>query len=158
MALAPFSHPTMPLVHGAGPVRRWRLLAVVALCVLVVGWLFGLTATARGWLTMGLTVLLVALLRAHRGNGARWLARVLCEYAVVGVLAVLLATPLGPQPQPTHRQPGRATASAATELCPPIVQGVAGALCHKVDRLWQQAKARAKAAQTPTTTTRPHRR
>jgi hypothetical protein len=35
----------------------------------------------------------VALLTIHRRYGPRWLARALAEYAVVGLLATLLATP-----------------------------------------------------------------
>jgi hypothetical protein len=146
MALIPL-HPTLPLGRPAAP--RWRLPAVVALCVLAVGYTFGLTRTPRGWLTMALVVAVVAL---ARGYGLRQLPRLVAEWAVVAVLAVLLATPFGPKLEPAQ---GHRAEASATGLCPAVVQGLAGKACHQLDRLI----AKAKAAQTsPTTTTRPHRR
>jgi hypothetical protein len=151
MARHPVAVPLFPSRSGPRP----RLLALVGLCLLLAGWLAGLTRSGRGWLTIGLAALLVVLLAVHhRDGGRRWLARVICEYAVVAALAVLLVA-AGVHPQPAH-QPGRARASAAGELCPSIVRDVAGGVCDRLEALWRKAKADQRAS--PTTTTRPHRR
>jgi hypothetical protein len=47
--------------------------------------------SGRGLLTIALATALVALLTIHRRNGPRWLARAVAEYAVVALLATLLA-------------------------------------------------------------------
>jgi hypothetical protein len=142
---------TVPLARQSG--LRWRLLASICLCLLVAGWLAGLTRSGRGWLTIGLAELLVILLAVHhRDGGRRWLARVVCEYAVVAALAMLLLVAGGGAPQPAH-QPSKAKANAAGQLCPAVVRGLAGGLCDRLDQAWQQAKRKTDQQSTPSTTT-----
>jgi hypothetical protein len=60
--------------------------------------------SGRGLLTVALAAVVVALLTLHRRYGPRPLARALFEYAVVFLLAVLVATtgvPLDPPAAPT---------------------------------------------------------
>jgi hypothetical protein len=107
MALVPFPYGSYgPPPYGPTPGRvrdRLRRQAVLGLGLVVVGWLAGLTGSGRGWLTITLAWLVVLLLGVHRASGAGWLARVVAEYTVVAVLAVLLATTTGtPQPPATH--------------------------------------------------------
>jgi hypothetical protein len=93
---------------------RWRLFAVIALCVLVVGFLAGLTGTTGGLVALGLAVLLVMLLGAHHASGGqRRLARAIAEYTAVVVLVALLAAHYGPHPASTRHQarPGPAVAA-----------------------------------------------
>jgi hypothetical protein len=148
--------PVPPAFPGPAPRFRLRLLALVAAALLMAGWFAGLTRSGRGWLTIGLAVLVVVLLAVHRRDGGtRWLARVVCEYAAVALLAVLLVLAAGgaPQRHPAHHRP--TTAGAAGELCPAVVREAAGGLCDRVEALWRQAKAKARADQaSPTTTTR----
>jgi hypothetical protein len=143
---------TLPLAtRPAG--RRLRLLGLIGACLLVAGWLAGLTATRRGWLTIGLAGLVLTLLALHhRDGGGRWLVRVLCEYAAVGLLAGLLViafTPPAPRPPAQHRP---ATANASGQLCPKPVQAAAGGACDFITRLWHQTHG-AGQPQAPTTTT-----
>ena len=146
--------PAAPLPQGSG--LRLRLLVLVAAVLLMAGWFAGLLRSGRGWLTIGLAVLVVVLLAVHRRDGGRrWLARVVCEYATVALLAALLVLAAGgaPQQHPAHRRP--TTAGTAGQLCPLVVREVAGGLCDRVEALWRQAKAKARADQaSPTTTTR----
>jgi hypothetical protein len=67
--------------------------------------------SGRGLLTVGLAAAVVALLTLHRRYGPRPLARALAEYAVVFLLAVLVATtgvpleaPAAPTSQAQHRR------------------------------------------------------
>jgi hypothetical protein len=76
---------------------RWRLVAVIALCVLVVGFLAGLTGTTGGLVALGLAVVLVVQFGAHHAaGGPRRLTRALVEAAVVALLVALLAAHYGP--------------------------------------------------------------
>jgi gamma-glutamyltranspeptidase len=62
--------------------------------------------SGRGLLTVALTAAVVGLLTLHRRYGPRPLARALFEYAVVFLLAVLVATtgvPLNPPAAPTSQ-------------------------------------------------------
>ncbi len=140
--------PTEPLLppHGRG---RWRWVLVAGgafLCV--VSWVLthdtapGIGLSLRSWLTLALAALVVVLLSAYRAAGLRLLLRAVAEYTVVAVLAVLLATTTtttGRGPQPA-RQPSKAKANAAAELCPTLVQAFAGGICDRLDQAWQQAK------------------
>ncbi len=146
-----------PLPQPSG--LRLRLLALIAAVLLMAGWFAGLMRSGRGWLTIGLAVLVVVLLAVHRRDGGRrWLARVVCEYAAVALLAALLVLAAGgaPQQHPAHHRP--TTAGATGELCPAVVREAAGGLCNRVEALWRNAKARADQQAAPTTTTRPRRR
>ncbi len=97
---------------------RWRLLAVTALSVVVVGFLAGLTGTTGGLVAIGLAVVLVVLLGMHHASGRRWLARALAEYAVVAVLVVLLAGHFNPHPAPAAKHPARPNPAAAAPARP----------------------------------------
>jgi small-conductance mechanosensitive channel len=145
-AWAPWDAPTEPLLppHGRG---RWRWVIVAGggfLCV--VSWVLthdtaaGVGLSLRSWLTLALAALVVVLLSAYRAAGLRLLLRAVAEYTVVAVLAALLATTTaGRGPQPA-RQPSKAKANAAAELCPTLVQAFAGGICDRLDQAWQQAK------------------
>ena len=147
---------------------RWLCLAVAA----AGAWAFvsyvvshnhdpGRGLAARGWLVLGLAVLLVVLLGVHRRRrGLRALVRALAEYAIVALLAVLLTltatgVPLLPpsgqavKQQATKQatakqQAGRASEHAAnagnagkqaTHGCPAVWQVPAWVGC-----LWRQAQ------------------
>jgi hypothetical protein len=137
------------------PARRPRLLALVAVFLVVAAWLTGQLVSHRGWLMVALAWLLVLALTGHRDAGAGRLLRMLGEYAAVAVLAVLLVTGSAAGDQPVH--PGRATAGAAGQLCSDAIRGIAGAACDLIGDVWRQAKRRS-AEQTPTTTTGKDRR
>jgi hypothetical protein len=97
---------------------RWRLLAVTALTVVVVGFLAGLTGTKGGLVALGLAVVLVVLLGMHHASGRRWLVRAAAEYAVVAVLVVLLAGHFSPHPAPAAKHPARPKPAAAAPARP----------------------------------------
>ncbi len=153
----PGAYNPVPLPRSSG--LRLRLLAIIGLCLLVAGWLAGLTATRRGWLTIGLAGLAVVLLAVHyRDGGGRWLARVVCEYATVAALAVLLVIAAGgtSQQPPAHRHP--ATATTAGQLCPKPIQAAVGGACDFIAELWHHTQRRTGQQPAPPTTTRPRRR
>jgi hypothetical protein len=126
----------------------------------------------RSWLTLALAALVVVLLTVHRARrpARAPLARALAEYAVVALLAALLATAGGQQPtepaqdqagrqrsteRPADRRPPaeRADASAADRR-PGIVRVVTGVrdwLAH----LWHDAGDLADRRTSPTSTTTP---
>ena len=135
------------------PARRPRLLALVAVFLVVAAWLTGQLTSTRGWLMVALAWLLVVALTGHRDAGLRHLARMLAEYAAVAVLAVLLVTGTGIAKPTLPRNQGRTTAGAS-QLCPDAVQGVAGSACDFLAHIWRAAKqAKDRAATTPPTST-----
>jgi len=106
----------------------------------------------RAWLTLALAALLLVQLSLHRASGGgRWLARVTAEYAVVALLAVLLATTAAAGVQlPAAKQPaGRPTTAATTAAgpCPSPVQVRAWLAC-----IWRQAAQQAGNRRPPPTT------
>src|SRR6266498_3400261 len=109
------------------PARRPRLLALVAVFLVVAAWLTG-----------------------HRDTGAGRLLRMLGEYSAVAALAVLLVTgpAAGAPHQPAH--PGRATAGAAGPLCPDAIRGIASSACDLIGRTWRAAKEAKQQATAPT--------
>jgi len=137
------------------PARRPRLLALVAVFLVVAAWLTGQLTSSRGWVMVALAWLLVLALTGHRDAGGGRLLRMLGEYGAVAVLAVLLVTgpAAGAPHQPAH--PGRATAGAAGPLCPDAIRGIASSACDLIGRTWRAAKeAKERASTPPTTTTR----
>jgi hypothetical protein len=78
--------------------------------------------SVRGLLTVALAALVVALLTIHRRNGPRPLARAVAEYAVVFLLATLVATTGITLDQPTAA--GGKTASAAPGQRPALVKTI----------------------------------
>jgi hypothetical protein len=109
---APLVDPGPSYLHSARSVGRWLwpTLAVSGF-VAVTGFVLGHDDPApglsgRGLLTVALAAAVVALLTLHRRYGPRPLARALVEYAVVFLLAVLVATtgvPLDPPDAPTSQ-------------------------------------------------------
>jgi hypothetical protein len=162
--------------RAAGSLGRWWWPAAALVGFLaVVGYVFrhdpqpGLSD--RGWLTLALAAAVVLLLTVHRagrGRPPRWpLARALAEYAVVALLAVLLATAGGQQPpaqhpeggagrrQPTERPANRPPAEQAdattTDRRPGVVRVVTGAWGWLAE-LWRTAGELADRRSSPTST------
>jgi hypothetical protein len=109
---APLVDPGPRYLHSARSVGRWLwpTLAVSGFLA-VTGFVLGHDdptpgLSGRGLLTVALAAAVVALLTLHRRYGPRPLARALAEYAVVFLLAVLVATtgiPLNPPAAPTSQ-------------------------------------------------------
>jgi hypothetical protein len=79
----------------------------------------------RGLLTIALAALVVILLTLHRRDGTWSLARALVEYAVVFLLAVLLATTGLDVDQPPAAADDR-QASAARDQRPALIKAIDG--------------------------------
>jgi hypothetical protein len=165
----------LPL-RAAGSLRRWwwPLSATVGFLA-VVGYTLARDPqpglSERGWLTLALAAVVVLLLTAHRAGHRRPprapLARALAEYAVVALLAVLLAAAGGQPPaqrvedeagrrQPTERpadprQPAE-RADAGADRRPGIVRVVTGAWGWLAD-LWHAANQQGDRPTPPSTTT-----
>jgi hypothetical protein len=116
----------------------------------------------RGLLTIALAAAVVVLLTIRRAAGPGPLTRALFEYAVVFLLAVLLATTgLDPSQPP----PGTEQASAARDQRPTLIQAIDGfgdwlnewrAWVHKeTDRRAQSSPATSPAPPLPSSTRRP---
>ena len=89
-------HGPLPLRAANSVARWWWPTAAVSGFVAVVGYALGHDDPApglshRGLLTIALTAVVVVLLTIHRRYGSRSLARAVTEYAVVALLATLLA-------------------------------------------------------------------
>jgi hypothetical protein len=143
-----------PPARTRRPARRPRLLALVAVFLVVAAWLTGQLASTRGWLMVALAWALVFALTGHRDAGGwRHLLRMLGEYGAVAVLAVLLVTgpAAGTPHQPADRD--RAMAGAAGQLCPDAIRGIAGSAGDLIGRTWRAAKKSRQQATAPTTTT-----
>jgi hypothetical protein len=83
--------------------------------------------SGRGLLTVALAAAVVGLLTLHRRYGPRPLARALVEYAVVFLLAVLVATtgvPLDQPPAASGRTTGGRTAHAVPDQRPALVKTI----------------------------------
>jgi hypothetical protein len=164
--------------RAAGSLRRWwwPLSATVGFLA-VVGYTLahdpqpGLAN--RSWLTLALAAVVVLLLTAHRAGHRRpprWpLARAVAEYAVVALLAVLLATAGGPPPaqrsedgagrrqateRPAERRRPAEHADATVDRRPGIVRVVSGAWGWLAD-LWHAANQQADRSAPPPSTTTP---
>jgi hypothetical protein len=161
----PGAYDTAPLPGPGRLTERTRWLWLVPLVIgflTLLGWVAshdpgpGLALSNRGWLTIAAAAVLMGLLSVHRNDGLRHLARMVAEYAVVAVLATLVATSAGVAGQTPAAPHTRAQARAqAAGACPSVLQARAWLTC-----LWHQASAAAKANQqaSPTTTTQPRRR
>jgi hypothetical protein len=168
----------LPL-RAAGSLARWwwPITAIVGFLA-VVGYVFthdpqpGLSN--RSWLTVVLAAVVVLLLTVHRGSRGRPprapLARALAEYAVVGLLAVLLATAGSGQPaehaedgagrrqsieRPAQRRPSAERADAGVaDRRPGIVRVVTG-VWGWASQLWRDAGQQAGRSAPPPSTTTP---
>jgi hypothetical protein len=177
----PLNDPGPLPLRAAGSLARWwwPITAVVGFLA-VVGYVLGHDVPGpglsnRGWLTVVAAAGVVVLLTVHRaGRGGpprAPLARALAEYAVVALLAALLATAGAgqhpaeraedragrrpPTEQPTdRRQPGeRAVANPAVDRRPGLVRVVTGTWGWLVE-LWDTAgELTDRSAPPPATTT-----
>jgi hypothetical protein len=176
----PIADPGSLPLRAAGSLARWwwPISAIVGFLTVVAYVLRhdpqpGLSN--RSWLTLVLAALVVLLLTVHRAGRGRPprapLARALAEYAVVALLAVLLATAgAGQQPagrvedragrrqsteRPAHRyQPAEHADAGVADRRPGIVRvvtGVGGWLAG----LWRDADQQADRRTPPTSTTTP---
>jgi hypothetical protein len=184
----PLDDPGPLPLRAAGSLARWSwpITAVVGFLA-VVGYVLahdrGPGLSNRGWLTVVLAAVVVATLsvRRTRGIGRAPLARALAEYAVVALLAVLLATadagqqqPSAPTEdgagrrlsteQPTDRRPPaeqdrhqpaeHADAGAVADRRPGIVRVVTG-VWGWLAELWHTASQQADRRSSPPSTTTP---
>jgi len=166
----------LPL-RAAGSVARWwwPISAIVGFLT-IVGYVFrhdpqpGLSN--RGWLTVVLAAAVVVLLTVHRASRGRLarapLARALAEYALVALLAVLLATASAEQPvgraedgagrhQSTerpaqHHQPAERADAGTADRRPGIVRVVTG-VWGWLTELWHTASELADRSAPPPSTT-----
>jgi hypothetical protein len=130
---APLVDPGPRSLHAARSLGRWwwPTLAVGGFLA-VTGFVLrhddpapGLSG--RGLLTVAAAAAVVALLTLHRRYGPRPLARALAEYAVVFLLAVLVATtgvPLDQPPAPNHKPTTSEQASAVSDQRPALVKTI----------------------------------
>jgi hypothetical protein len=171
-------HGPLPL-RAAGSLGRWwwPILAVagfLAVVVHVVDYDHPAPRLAgRGLLTIALAAVVVVLLSAHRRAGPLALARAVAEYAVVALLAALLATAGGTvDQQPANRaagagaqahaaagddQPGVIRAgTAVARAVTGVIRAVTEAAGWLVD-LWRQSDAKTDHPNRSTSTTGPTR-
>jgi hypothetical protein len=165
---APLVDPGPAPLHAARSVGRWLwpTVAVTGFLALT-GFVLGHDDPApglsrRGLLTIALAAVVVVLLTIRRAAGPGPLARALVEYAVVFLLAMLLATTgLDPSQPPA----GAEQASAAADQRPALVKTVDGfwdwlsewrAWVHKeTNRRAHSASATSPAPPPPSATRRP---
>jgi hypothetical protein len=147
--------------HPATRRTRWLwLVPLVAGFLAVLGIVIshdpgpGVALSGRGWFTIALAALLVALLAIHRNAGQ--LMRALAEYTVVVLLAVLLVSATGMQqaPAPAKQPASRAGAATKTagDACPSIVQVRDWLAC-----LWHAGQEASRRAHSTPTTTQPRK-
>jgi hypothetical protein len=177
----PLADPGPLPLRAAGSLARWwwPTSAIIGFLA-VVGYVFGHDdprpgLSNRGWLTVVLAAVVVLLLTAHRASRGRPprapLARAMAEYAVVALLAALLATAgAGQQPakraepeagrrqlteRPADRsQPAEHADAGAADRRPGIVRAVSG-VWGWLAELWHTAGEQADRSTPPTSTTTP---
>jgi hypothetical protein len=154
-------------LHAARSVGRWLwpTLAVSGFLA-VTGFVLGHDDPApglsrRGLLTIALAAVVVILLTIHRRYGPRPLARALLEYAVVFLLAVLLATTGLDPSQP----PASAEQATTADQRPALIKTIDGFwdwlnewrawVRKETDRRAQTASASSPAPPLPSSTRRP---
>jgi hypothetical protein len=138
-------------LRAAGSLGRWLWFTAAVVGFLgVVGYVLshddpqpGLSD--RGWLTVALAAVLVVLLAVRRAAGPGPLARAMAEYAVVALLAVLLATASG-----AHQPAEHASNPSSTRDRPAVVQATVG-VWDWLAALWHHASEQANPP--PSTTT-----
>jgi hypothetical protein len=176
----PLDDPGSLPLRAAGSLHRWWWpTAAIGGFLTVVAYVLGHDPqpglSNRSWLIITLAAVVVVLLTVHRASRGRPprapLARALAEYAVVALLAVLLATAgTGQQPagrgedgagrrqsteRPANRRPPAEHADAGTaDRRPGIVRVVTG-VGHWLIELWHAADQQANRATPPTSTTTP---
>jgi len=182
----PLDDPGPLPLRAANSLRRWWWpTAAIVGFLAVVGFVLGHDPrpglSNRSWLTITLAAVVVLLLTIHRAGRDRPprapLARAIGEYAVVALLAVLLATASGqPEPaervrdvagtrqsteRPAQRQPAEhdrrppaERADAGTDRRPGIVRVVTG-VWGWLARQWHTASEQADHSVPPPSTTIP---
>jgi hypothetical protein len=169
----------LPLRAASSLARWWWPISAIVGFLTVIGYVLGHDPqpglSDRSWLTLVLAAVVVVLLTVHRAGRGRLprapLARALAEYAVVALLAVLLAT-AGRSQQPAERvedgagrrqaterpaqrrQPAE-RADAATAVRRPGIVRVATGLWGWLAELWHSAGELADRSTSPTSTTSP---
>jgi hypothetical protein len=167
----------LPLRAAGSLARWWWPISAIVGFLTVVGYVLGHDPqpglSNRGWLTVVLAAVVVVLLTVHRAGRGRPprapLARALAEYAVVALLAALLAT-AGQQPatraepeaghrQSTERpadrrQPAEHADAGAADQRPGIVRVAAG-VWGWLAELWHTAGELTDRATPPPSTTIP---
>jgi hypothetical protein len=169
----------LPLRAAGSLARWWWPISAIVSFLTVVGYVLGHDPqpglSNRGWLTVVLAALVVILLTVHRASRGRPprapLARALAEYAVVALLAALLATAgAGQQPatraEPEagrrqlterpdqRRQPAEHADAGAADRRPRIVRVAAG-VWGWLAELWHTAGELTDRSTPPTSTTTP---
>jgi hypothetical protein len=168
----------LPLRATGSLARWWWPISAIVGFLAVVAYVLGHDPqpglSNRGWLAIALAAVVVVLLTIHRaGRGGpprAPLARAVAEYAVVALLAALLAAGAGQQPtgraedragrgpsteRPADaRQPAERADSGAAERRPAIVRLVTG-VGHWLAGLWRDATEQADRRTPPTSTTTP---
>jgi hypothetical protein len=174
----PLADPGPLPLRAAGSLARWwwPSSAIVGFLA-VVGYVLGHDSqpglSDRGWLTVVLAAVVVVLLTVHRAGRGRPprapLARALAEYAVVALLAVLLATAGSGQPPAERvedaagrrqsierpadrRRPAEHVDAGTADRRPGIVRVVSGVWGWLV-QLWHTAGELADRSAPPTSTT-----
>jgi hypothetical protein len=167
-------HDPLPL-RAAGSVARWwwptlAVASFLAVAVYVTGHDPG--PSQRGLVTIALAALVVVLLTIHRTAGPRRLARAAAEYAVVALLAAMLALtaagnqqPVTPAAKGEAKHPATARAEASQDrpwvlrvttgvirAVTKAIRAVTGAAGWLVD-LWRQADAKTDHHNRPPPTT-----
>jgi hypothetical protein len=152
-------HP-LPL-RAAGSLGRWLWpLTAVGSFLVVVSYVVALDPpphpglSDRGLLTLALAAVVVVLLTIRRAAGPGPLARAVAEYAVVALVAVLLATGAGAAQQPADEAEPADTAARAGEGRPAVVQAAVGVRDWLAD-LWRRADQEADRRSRPPSTTTP---
>ena len=130
---APLVDPGPRPLQAAHSIGRWLWPTVaVGGFLTVTGFVLGHDDPApglsgRGLLTVALAAAVVALLTLHRRYGPRPLARALAEYAVVFLLALLVATsgvPLDQPPAASQRTTSGKPAHAAPDQRPALIKTI----------------------------------
>jgi hypothetical protein len=173
----------LPLRSAGSAGRWWWPISAIVGFLAVVGYVSGHDRqpglSDRGWLTMILAAVVVVLLTVHRASRGRPprapLARALAEYAVVALLAVLLATAGVGQQLPAERgedsagrrpsterpadrrQPAEHADTTTADRRPGIVR-VATGVWGWVHQLWRDAGEQADQRTPPPSTTTPKER
>ena len=157
--LRPRALPAPPAALPALPVRtRWLwVLPLLAGLLVIFGWTVahdpgpGLALSNRGWLTVGLALLLALLLAKHRAAGGRQLAAALAQYAAVASLTLLLT--FAPRaPAKVQARPAPRPSAQALDL----TEGCGSVSLKWVKCLWDRTGAKARQL-SPTTTTTPRK-
>ena len=137
---------------------RWLwVLPLLGGLLAVFGWTVahdpgpGLALSNRGWVTVGLALLLALLLAKHRAASARQLTAALAQYAAVAALTLLLT--LAPQaPAKVQARPAPRPSAQTLDL----TEGCGSVSLKWVKCLWDRTGAKARQL-SPTTTTTPRK-